>query len=115
MIFAAAGYPVGDREVPCDRACPLNLGSPRGAIRANRRNPYRESTSASLAARPRPGVVSLPWLGATRMRQYARHTRNATVFIVWLLGIGTAIGIILGILAVIDLGGGSGRRRRLPP
>jgi hypothetical protein len=49
------------------------------------------------------GYVS-KWANETDEHKYARHTRNAAVFIAWLLGISAAVGIILGVLAVVDLG-----------
>ena len=70
-----------------------------------------ESTDqSSTDAQPKsaPGVSYAPqppkWKDETDEHKYARHTRNATVFIAWLLGISTAVGIVLSILAVIDLG-----------
>jgi hypothetical protein len=44
--------------------------------------------------------------GMTDTERYARQTRNATVFIAWLLGVGLAVGLLAGIVVVTRTNGG---------
>jgi hypothetical protein len=39
----------------------------------------------------------------TAVERYARQTRNATVFIAWAVGIALVAGLILGIVATVDM------------
>jgi hypothetical protein len=61
------------------------------------------STSPAPAVQPMGGYTP-KWANETDEHKYARHTRNAAVFIAWMVGISAAVGVILGIMAVVDLG-----------
>ena len=43
-----------------------------------------------------------PVPGAAELAKYARQTRNATVFIAWIIGVGVAIALVFGIILGIQ-------------
>ena len=54
------------------------------------------TAAASAAAQPARPVETVT-------EKYARHTRNAVVFIAWIIGIGMAASIIVGVSVAVHI------------
>ena len=52
-----------------------------------------------LDAKPEPTAADIQM---TKLVEYARQTRSATVFIAWIIGIGMAISLVLGIIVGVQ-------------
>ncbi|MGH3218964.1 MAG: hypothetical protein ACRDPY_09700 [Streptosporangiaceae bacterium] len=64
---------------------------------------------------PKPPESTAADLQMAKLVEYARQTRSATVFIAWIIGIGVAIALVLGIIVGVqtakvanELNGGGG-------
>jgi hypothetical protein len=57
------------------------------------------NTAGLAPAKPTPAKPP----AETDEHRYARQTRDATVFIAWIVGIGVAIMLVLGIIAGVEL------------
>jgi hypothetical protein len=68
---------------------------------ANAHETSQQNLTGTAVRQPAKPLVGRP--GEDDMHAYARHTRNATVFIAWIVGILTLFSVIVGIVTAIAL------------